>query len=107
MDRRVNDIMQRFLFLSSLFSPFPSLLFNNIPVSGSQSDHRDAGSLLASGVAFKKDKEQMVVFVIAWSFQAAGKPGHLSLPLCVSFSAAPTALQSCEWGPTSAMQAAS
>ncbi|KAI3361494.1 hypothetical protein L3Q82_013643 [Scortum barcoo] len=48
---------------------------------GLQLDHGDAGSLLASGVTDKKDKEQMVVFVIPSSFQPPGKPHHLSLSL--------------------------
>lgn len=85
-------IRSRILLLSRLYSFFlsfslitflllPILSLNNIPVSGLQLDHRDAGSLLASGVANKKDKEQMVVFVIPSSFQPPGKPHHLSLSL--------------------------
>lgn len=76
-------------FLSHLLpsSFFPSSLsLNNIPVSGLQLDHRDAGSPLASGVAVKKDKEQMVVFVIPSSFQPPGKPHHLSPSLCTTAS---------------------
>lgn len=90
-------IRSRILLLSRLYSFFlsfslitflllPILSLNNIPVSGLQLDHRDAGSLLASGVANKKDKEQMVVFVIPSSFQPPGKPHHLSLSLYLHHS---------------------
>ncbi len=71
-------------FSLTAFLLLPILSLNNIPVSGLQLDHRDAGSLLASGVADKKDKEQMVVFVIPSSFQPPGKPHHLSLSLCTT-----------------------
>lgn len=63
-----------FLFLSHLLLLSFFQFLNNIPVSGLLLDHRDSGALLASGVANKKDKEQMVVFVIPSSFQAPGKP---------------------------------
>ena len=75
------------LFLSFSLTAFlllPIISLNNIPVSGLQLDHRDLGSLLASGVANKKDKEQMVVFVIPSSFQPPGKHRHLSLSLSLS-----------------------
>lgn len=68
-------------FSLTAFLRLPILSLNNIPVSGLQLDHRDSGSPLASGVADKKDKEQMVVFVIPSPFQPPGKPHHLSLSL--------------------------
>lgn len=61
-------------FLTYCLSParYPlSITFQSVV---SRLDHRDSGSLLASGVANKKDKEQMVVFVILSSFQPPGKP---------------------------------
>lgn len=48
-------------------------------------------SLLASGIAGKKYKEQMVVFVIPSSFQCPGKPHHLSLSLTLCLSLPTTA----------------
>lgn len=70
-------------FLTYCLSParYPlSITFQSVV---SRLDHRDSGSLLASGVANKKDKEQMVVFVIPSSFQPPGKP---LLPLFPSLS---------------------
>lgn len=70
-------------FLTYCLSParYPlSITFQSVV---SRLDHRDSGSLLASGVANKKDKEQMVVFVIPSSFQPPGKP---LLPLVPSLS---------------------
>lgn len=78
-------------FLTYCLSParYPlSITFQSVV---SRLDHRDSGSLLASGVANKKDKEQMVVFVIPSSFQPPGKPllplvPSLSHPLSTSLS---------------------
>lgn len=84
---RSQDSILSFSFLPFSLTAFLLLVIlslNNIPVSGLQLDHRDAGSPLASGVADKKDKEQMVVFVIPSSFQPPGKPHHLSLSLCTA-----------------------
>ena len=97
--RRALPLSRVYSFFLSVFFPFsltaflllPILALNNIPVSGLQLDHRDAGSLLASGVADKKDKEQMVVFVIPSSFQPPGKPHHLSLSLSLPLSLCTTA----------------
>lgn len=70
-------------YFSLVFFPSSPSSLNNIPVSGLLLDHRVSGALLASGVADKKDKEQMVVFVIPSSFQPPGKPLP---PLPLSFS---------------------
>lgn len=97
-----------FLFLSHLLLLSFFQFLNNIPVGGLLLDHRDSGALLASGVANKKDKEQMVVFVIPSSFQAPGKPlPPLSLSLLSSVSAPQQHLESVWIAQTSAIQTAS